>query len=371
MSVRDLFDRRLGFGCMRLPTIGENEVDFPQFERMIDTYLERGFRYFDTAYMYIGGNSETAVRECLVKRHDRSEFYLATKMPLMHLKEEADCERIFNEQLEKTGVEYFDLYLMHNVNHNTYPIAQKCKAFEFGQKMLKEGKIKHLGFSFHDTPEYLEMVLSEHPEVEFVQIQLNYFDWESDNVQSRKCYEVLQSHDLPIIVMEPVKGGSLVNIPEEGKKKLAELNPERSVASYAVRFAASQPQVMVVLSGMSTYEQLDDNTRTMQNFVPLRKKEVDTLFEIADIIRAIPQIPCTDCRYCMEKCPQGIPIPNIFRFLNSEAQFKSANPQQGLKRAVRDGAMPSSCIECWSCAEACPQHLEIPELLKQARQYEE
>ena len=253
--------KKLGFGCMRLPITDQNNqisVDFQQFCDMVDSFIEQGFTYFDTAYMYHDFKSEEFVREALVKRHSRDSFTLATKMPTMFLKKEEDLERIFNEQLEKCGVEYFDYYLLHNLNAINYPIAEKFDAFDFIMKKKAEGKIKHIGFSYHDNAELLEEILTKHPEVDFVQLQINYLDWNSEGIQSGKCYNVATKHNKPVVVMEPIKGGTLINIPDEAKTLLTETDPNLSIASWAVRFAASLDNVMVVLSGMSNFEQLKD-----------------------------------------------------------------------------------------------------------------
>ncbi len=371
--------KKLGFGMMRLPMPDakvQEKVDIPQVCSMVDTFMERGFTYFDTAYMYHGGQSEHVVRQAVVERHPRENFTVADKMPVMRLKEGTveDQAKIFDEQLEKCGVEYFDYYLLHNLNRNDYPTTQRLNTFEFLLGKKAEGKIRHLGFSFHDKADLLDQILTEHPEVEFVQLQLNYLDWEDERVQSRKCYETVVKHGKKVVVMEPVKGGRLANVPEEVEKLMKAAHSDWSPASWAIRFAASLEHVMMVLSGMSNTEQLADNTGYMQDFTPLTAEEVKLLEKAAEIISSMPAIPCTACRYCVEGCPRNIQIPDFFMLYNEDQmtlrQGGSANKEQYKKIAEGHG-LASACVDCKQCESACPQHLNVTNFLQRvANTYE-
>lgn len=365
--------KRLGFGMMRLPMPdpkAQGAVDRETVCGMVDTFLERGFSYFDTAYMYHDGQSERIVRECLVDRYPRERFTLTDKLSLAFLKDKTagDQTRVFHEQLEKCGVEYFDWYFLHNLNRSSYETAKRLDSFRFVREQQAEGKFRHLGFSFHDKAEVLDQILTEHPEVELVQLQLNYLDWEDNSVQSRLCYETAVRHGKKVAVMEPVKGGRLAKLPEEAAKVLAAVHPDWSPAMWALRFAASLEHVMVVLSGMSTMEQLEENTGFMAQPEPLGAEELEALATAAEIIAAIPAIACTECRYCMEKCPQGIPIPEYFSLYNAEQAGlrQSGGSTQGENyRALAGSAVPAGeCLVCRRCEEACPQHLPVTDWLK-------
>ena len=317
-------EKKLGFGCMRLPMNGTT-VDYEEFNKMIDYYMEQGFNYFDTAHGYLGGQSEIAIRECLVKRYPRESYVLTNKLTQPYFRTQEEIKTFFEKQLEWCGVEYFDYYLMHAQDRNTYSHFQKNNAYSECLKLKEEGKIKHLGISFHDTAEMLEQILTEHPEVEIVQIQFNYADYESASVQSKKVYEVYRKFHKPVLVMEPVKGGGLVNLPNEAKKMYDDLNQEASYASYAIRFAASFDGIYKVLSGMSNYEQLKDNVDYMKNFSPLSDKEMQTVLKVGELLRNMKGIPCTACRYCIEGCPMKISIPDLFSCYNTKKQFNDWN----------------------------------------------
>lgn len=367
---------KLGFGMMRLPLLDPkqtSQIDVPQVSAMADAFLSQGFTYFDTAYGYHGGESEHAVREAVVRRHDRSAFALADKMPLFRFKAAdtaADQEKLFREQLEKCGVDFFDNYLLHCVDTANYEIAKRLDTFAFLSRMKEEGKIRRLGFSFHDKADVLDRVLTEHPEAEFVQLQINYLDWEDERVQSRKCYETIVRHGKKVVVMEPVKGGKLAAVPEEAAALMKEAHPDWSPASWAIRFAAGLDQVMMVLSGMSSMEQLLDNTGYMQDPAPLTAEEVKLLERSAEIISALPAVACTACRYCVDGCPQKIDIPEYFALYNGdqEALRKGLTPSKAAyEKLAANGGRASDCVACRQCEGACPQHLPIVNWLSRVK----
>ncbi len=364
--------KKLGFGLMRLPTTDpkdQKSIDMPVLCRMVDTFLERGYTYFDTAYMYHDHQSEIAIREALVKRHPRDSFTLTTKLPTMFLREEGDQERIFEEQRQKCGVEFFDYYLLHNMNSRVLDTVERLDSFGFARKLREKGKIRHIGFSFHDKAEVLDKLLTAHPEVEFVQLQLNYLDWESERVQSRLCYETAVRHGKKVIVMEPVKGGALAALPAEGEALLKAADPDASLASWAIRFAASLPEVFVVLSGMSNLEQLEDNTGFMSDFKPLTDDERGMLAKCADIINNYTAVPCTACHYCTEGCPMGIAIPDIFAMYNKSAKAKLLRSwrdpgKEEYAEFIKSHAKASDCVQCGQCEGACPQHIGVIKALQ-------
>ena len=368
-DLKQIMPKKLGFGCMRLPVANGNseEIDDVVFSRMIDRYMEQGFVYFDTAYPYHNQKSEEAVRRCLVERYDRERFLLADKMPVWLVQNTEDYSEIFERQLARCGVTYFDFYLLHAMNKTRVEETEKTGGFAFVQRMKTEGRIRHIGFSFHDTAEALEEILKNHPEMEFVQLQINYYDWESENVQSRKCYEVAEKHGVPVIVMEPVKGGTLANMVGEPARILSALDENASYASYAVRYAASLPNVILVLSGMSDLKQLQDNTAYMKDFQPLTDKEQQAIGKVVEELEKLPTIPCTNCRYCVEGCPKKIRIPDIFGVYNMGVQFGLTDVTRGSYRCQIDGSgKAGDCIKCGKCEAQCPQHLEIRKLLEEA-----
>lgn len=365
-DLKELMPKKLGFGCMRLPVLdGDvNAIDDVTFCKMIDNYMEQGFKYFDTAYPYHNGNSEKAVKRCLVDRYDREQFFLTTKMPLWFTKEYADYQKILDIQMERCGVDYFDFYLLHAMNKERLEETEKLGGFEFVQKMKAEGKLHHIGFSFHDSAEVLEEILKKHPEMEFVQLQINYYDWDSDNVQSGKCYKVAEKYGVPVIVMEPVKGGTLANMVGEPANILKELDENASFASFAIRYAASLPNVMLVLSGMSDEQQVRDNISYMKDFVPLSDKEQKAIRQVVEELEKLPTIPCTKCSYCVEGCPKKIQIPDLFSDYNMTVQFGvTENSRNDYKRHITDHGAAADCIRCGKCEKQCPQHLKIRDLL--------
>ena len=356
---------------MRLPILeaGHPETfDFEKIETLFDAYLAQGFRYFDTAYTYHGYECEKALRKTLVERYPRESFELATKMPLRDFKDAEDMENIFNEQLMNCGVEYFDYYLLHNMGMNVYEKCRQYDAFHFVRQKKEEGKILHTGMSFHDSPELLEKILAEYSDcLDFIQLQINYIDMDQPNVRGRDCLAVANRYGKPITVMEPCKGGTLVNIPEKAEQLMKEFAPDVSVASWAFRYAAGQPGVTRVLSGMNSIEQVLDNCGTFSPFVPLSAEEENIIAKVAEIINANTAVPCTGCAYCTHDCPKNIAIPLYFAAYNSIMRTTgSFSSQVGYyNNTVHAGhGKASECIQCGQCEKACPQHLPIREILK-------
>ena len=354
--------KNFGFGCMRLP-LKDGEIDLAETSRMVDYFLEQGFNYFDTAHGYLQGRSETALKACLTSRHPRDSYILTDKLTGTFFKTEADIRPFFQSQLEACGVDYFDFYLMHAQSAMFYQHFKKCRAYETAFALKAEGKIKHVGISFHDHAEVLEQILTDYPEIEVVQIQFNYVDYDDPAVQSRKCYEVCRRHGKPVLVMEPVKGGNLVNLPEEARKVLDELHGG-SPASYAIRFAAGFPGMMMVLSGMSSMEQMKDNLSYMKDFQPLNETELEAVKKVQSIFRGMNLIPCTACRYCTDGCPRQIAIPDLFAVMNTKQIYHDWNADFYYNNVYTGaGRRASDCIQCGRCEKACPQHLPIRRLL--------
>ncbi|SCW31546.1 hypothetical protein SAMN02910456_00495 [Ruminococcaceae bacterium YRB3002] len=357
---------KLGFGLMRLPE-NDGVVDVEQVKRMVDLYMEAGLNYFDTAYVYHGGKSEVVAREALVERYPRDSFMLTTKMPIWSVNEDADLDRIFNEQKTRAGVDYFDLYLLHSVEDSNYEKYEKFDVFSWALKKKESGEIKHMGFSYHGSPELLPVILDKHPEVEFVQIQLNYADWTNPVVRSGDLYGILSERGIPIIVMEPVKGGSLASLKPELEDKFKALRPDSSIASWAMRFVGSLPGVMTILSGMSTEEQMKDNISTFTGFEPLSDDEKKVVEEVTKIMLDTPTIACTACRYCVDGCPMNISIPDIFRTVNTIRLYGDGfRPHAFYNGLIQTHGRAGDCLSCGQCESVCPQHLPIIELLSEA-----
>ncbi|MCR5794499.1 MAG: aldo/keto reductase [Solobacterium sp.] len=363
--------KKFGFGLMRLPRNSSSaaDIDLEQLKQMVDLFLEKGFTYFDTAWMYNGFASEKAVKEVLTSRHPRESFTLATKLHAGFVSSFEDRDKVFNAQLEKTGAGYFDYYLLHGIEESMLETYEKFDCFTWLLDKKAEGLVKHAGFSYHDTPELLDDILTKHPGMEFVQLQINYLDWESEWIRSRECYEVCVKHKKPVIVMEPVKGGTLADVPAEAAELFRELDPSMSVPSWAIRFAASLPNVMMVLSGMSNLGQMQDNLSYMTDFRPLTEEEKAVCFRVADIINSRITVPCTACHYCTEGCPMNIAIPEYFSLYNEDMR---ENLQEkgwtinftNYEKLTETRGKAADCIACGQCEGVCPQHLTIIDFLK-------
>ena len=362
---RMLSNSKLGFGLMRLPKDKQGQIKLDEVQRMVDSYMERGFNYFDTAYVYEG--SEEAIRQTLVEKYPRDVYTLADKLPAWKLTCQEDVERIFQESLNRTGVDYFDFYLLHSVEKSHYPTYEKYQCFDFIQEMKKQGKIKYMGFSFHDDADFLDKVLTEHPEIDFVQLQLNYLDWENGVIQSRRNYEVARKHHKPIIVMEPVKGGTLASFSEDIEKIYKDYAPQKSIASWALRYVASLEGVMTILSGMSNAQQMNDNLDTMTHFEKINNEEAKLIKQVTDQVLPYPTIPCTKCRYCTPGCPMHIQIPDLFTAYNSAKMYGENRRYDTYYKdhSTGDYQPAKACIACGQCESVCPQHLEIISLLKE------
>lgn len=357
--------KNFGFGCMRLP-MKDGEIDYNEFCLMADAFLDAGFNYFDTAHGYLSEKSEIAVRECVVKRHPRESFTLTDKLTEVYFNRQEDIRPFFELQLKACGVDYFDFYLMHAQNAINYEKYKRCHAYETALELKKEGKIRHFGLSFHDKADVLDRILTENPQVEIVQLQFNYADYESVSVQSRLCYEVCRKHHKPIIAMEPVKGGMLVNLVPEADKILRELGGG-SNASYAIRYAAGFEGVVMTLSGMSNLTQMLENLSFMTDFKPLNDREMQAIKRVQEEITKDDVIPCTACKYCVEGCPKQIPIPDLFSCMNQKTRYHSKdwNSVVYYRNYTKNKGRASDCIACGKCEKACPQHLKIRELLKE------
>lgn len=359
--------KKLGFGLMRLPLLEDGvTIDIERTAAMANEFLAEGFTYFDTAYGYHGGESERALKKAVVERHPRESFTVASKLPAWMIKTQEDVDRIFCDQLEKTGAGYFDYYLLHAVSLDKLPVYDGFDCWNYCLEIKKEGKIKHFGFSFHDTAEALDKILTDHPEAEFVQLQINYLDWDNDAVQAKACYEVAVKHNMPVVIMEPVKGGTLARLPE-AVDAIFRSESSASTPSWAIRFAASHENVFMVLSGMSDEAQMSDNISTMKDFKPLTEHELGVIEKVVDAYKAYNTVPCTACRYCQDGCPVQIRIPDVISALNQAKVYGLGAKARGMYEKALEGAgNPEDCISCGQCSSVCPQHIDIPEVMKEA-----
>ena len=363
---------KLGMGLMILPLMDENDqtsIDYEEVNKMVDAYMDAGFDYFDTAFVYHEGVGEAAFRKCVVERYPRESFKIATKLPLFVITEESQLEPIFAQQLENCGVDYIDYYMLHNVSGFTENAWKNVDLYSFIQKKKEEGYIKHIGISTHGNAEFLEEILFEHPELEFVLLQINYLDWEDEGIESRKCLEVARKYNKQVMIMEPYKGGFLADVPEEAEKIMKEYNPDRSVVSWAMRFVANIEDVEVVLTGASNLEQLESNIREFNDADPLNDEEMEIISQVSEIINSNITVDCTKCRYCVDTCPEDIDIAKIFDLYNKHKllEMDEWTPfgNAYLNYSKLDGVgIASDCIECENCIEECPQQINIPEVLK-------
>ncbi|MDR2029541.1 MAG: aldo/keto reductase [Treponema sp.] len=356
---------KLGFGLMRLPMLGE-EIDIERTKTMVDKFLAAGFTYFDTAYIYNNGKSEETARIALMERYPRDKFQFATKLPAWAGAKNADeAKRMFFTSLERSGAGYFDFYLLHNCGAERTKIFDDFGLWDFVLEQRERGLIKHVGFSMHDTVDVLDELLTKHPEMEFVQLQINYADWNSPAVQSAKCFETAKKHGKPVIIMEPVKGGLLANPLPPVADILHAANPHASPSSWALRFAASLDNVITVLSGMSTIEQMEENLATMSDFRPLSNAEQAAIERAREALDAIENIPCTKCAYCVKGCPQEINIPGVFDAMNQYLVFGNLEATKRFYGFVTQGKNTAgTCVECGQCESVCPQHIGIMQELK-------
>lgn len=371
--------KKFGFGLMRLPTIGEEKdnIDLETTKEMVDFFLKEGFTYFDTAWFYHKEKSEDAIRKCLTERYPRNEYILADKLPIALLEPEnknsselrKDLDYYFNNQKKRCGVEYFDYYLLHALDKKKFEVSKTYNAYEFILEKKKNGEIKNVGFSFHDTSDILEEILIAYPEMDFVQLQINYLDWEHETIESRKCYEIAKKYNMTIIVMEPLKGGTLSKLPKEAEKILKSHNPKASISSWAMRYAASLDNIFMVLSGMSNLEQIKDNCSYMNDFKPLESAEKKKINQVVNIIKNSSIIECTECEYCLNECPSNIPIPTYFTLFNRDTQGLGEMHKEKYKDIISRKSTPSACIECGACEDICPQHLTIIKYLKDVEKH--
>ena len=352
--------KKLGFGAMRLPMLGPNKPDMKQIEEMVDYFLEKGYNYFDTAFTYHDGTSESILGKALIARHPRENYCIATKSPMFAPVPQSELYKRVDIQRERFGTDYLDYYLLHNIAGPRVDYFQDSGAWEFLDDIKEKGIAKHIGFSFHDTADVLDKLLTDHPQVDFVQLQINYIDWLSDTVQSKANYEVALKHNVPVIIMEPIKGGALAGLPDSVKEVFAKVNPDMSLAEWALRFAMGLDNAAVVLSGMSTIEQMKENADKFDDPRKLTDDEYKAIDEARRIIESIPTVPCTACNYCTEVCPVGINIPKMIKAYNGYKLYGKIGGQSTyFMNAIRDGVKPSECLHCHACEGNCPQRLEI------------
>ncbi len=366
-KYKDIEVPLLGLGCMRLP-MKNDEIDMQELEKMVEYCMQHGANYFDTAYMYVEGKSENAIGKVL-KNYKREDFLLADKSPIYKMRTREDVRKVFNEQLEKCQVEYFDFYMAHNINKNTFDTYKNVEMYDELVKLKKEGKIKYMGFSFHGTPEILREVVKDR-KWDFAQLQINYLDW--DVVKAHEQYDIVQAQGIPVTVMEPLRGGGLVNLSDKALAKLKESYPDTTPAAFGLRWAASRNNVVTVLSGMSNLQQVKENIQTFIDFKPMDEKENTLALEIAKIIQSQGEINCTACKYCTEVCPRGINFPAIFSLYNQYKVSKNKMMFTIYYETLADEEKADNCIKCNLCNKNCPQNLSIPELLaKIEKEYEE
>ena len=363
------YKSKFGFGCMRLPKTDENDptkIDQELFNEMVDIYMEKGFSYFDTSYAYHNGASEVAIRKAVVERYPRESFQICDKMPTWALTSPEDNQKFVNEMLERLGIDYFDVFFIHNINVPWLKLAEKCNSFEFIQKMKEEGTAKKIGFSFHENAKLLKEVLDRYGDMmDVVQLELNYLDWEDPSIEAHKCYDLCVEHGLDVYVMEPLKGGVIVNLPEPIQKEFKEFNPDKSIASFALRFCASLENVKIVLSGMSKMDDLIDNCNTFENFEVLSDEEAEFLEKMALKLKENVAVPCSECGYCIKACPEMIPIPEYFNLYNTSKNQPESNIYRLYYDKLSEEKVPADeCTYCGTCLDHCTQQIDIPEELE-------
>ena len=363
------YKSKFGFGCMRLPVTDKNDptsIDQELFTQMVDIYMEKGFNYFDTSYAYHNGVSETAIRKAVVERYPRESFKICDKLPTWALTRESDNEKFVNEMLERLGIDYFDVFFIHNINTPWFKLAETHNSFEYVKKMKENGIAKKIGFSFHDNAELLEKVLDKYgDDLDVVQLELNYLDWEDPSIESHKCYDLCVKHGLDVYVMEPLKGGVIVNPNDEIKNDFKEFNSDKSIASFALRFCASLEHVKIVLSGMSKMDDMLDNCSTFENFEVLTQKESDFLERMALKLKDNVAVSCSECGYCVDACPEMIPIPEYFNLYNTSKNQPESNIYRLYYDKLADEKVSAEeCTYCGTCLDFCTQKIDIPEELE-------